>query len=158
MERRQGGQGPAVSRPFSIVALFLLGFNSAAASDATFLEAIAQVESGMDRKAVGKSGERGMYQLKKAAWDDANALLESEKHFHYQWSQWRDATAQDMIAAAHLRILRQRFKADGYSTPTPEQLALAWNRGYEGAKSWHFAPNDYALRVANLFRLSQRGL
>jgi hypothetical protein len=66
-------------------------------------------------------------------------------------------TAQDMIAAAHLRILRQRFKADGYTTPTPEQLALAWNRGYEGAKSYHFAPNDYALRDGNLFRLSQRG-
>ncbi|NCX56290.1 MAG: hypothetical protein EBW87_03725 [Burkholderiaceae bacterium] len=86
MVRRQGGQA-AVSRPFSIVALFLLGFNSAAASDAAFLEAVAQVESGMDRKAIGKAGERGMYQLKKAAWDDANALLESEKHFHFQWSQ-----------------------------------------------------------------------
>jgi hypothetical protein len=146
-----------MSRPFSIVALFLLGFNSAAASDAAFLEAVAQVESGMDRKAIGKAGERGMYQLKKAAWDDANALLESEKHFHFQWSQWRNPIAQDMIAAAHLRILRQRFKADGYSTPTPEQLALAWNRGYEGAKSWNFSPNGYALRVANLFRLSQRG-
>jgi hypothetical protein len=114
----------------SIIALFMLGFNSAAASDAAFLEAIAQVESGQNRKAIGKAGERGMYQVGKAAWTDANALLESEKNFHYQWSQWRDATAQDMIAAAHLRILRARFKADGYSTPTPEQLALAWNRGY----------------------------
>jgi len=141
----------------SIIALFMLGFNSAAASDAAFLEAIAQVESGQNRKAIGKAGERGMYQVGKAAWNDANALLESEKNFHYQWSQWRDATAQDMIAAAHLRILRARFKADGYSTPTPEQLALAWNRGYEGAKSWNFAPNDYAIRVSNLFRLSQRG-
>ena len=141
----------------SIIALFMLGFNSAAASDAAFLEAIAQVESGQNRKAIGKAGERGMYQVGKAAWTDANALLESEKNFHYQWSQWRDATAQDMIAAAHLRILRARFKADGYSTPTPEQLALAWNRGYEGAKSWNFAPNDYAIRVSNLFRLSQRG-
>jgi len=145
-----------VTRPFSIVALFLLGFNSAAASDATFLEAIAQVESGQNRKAIGKAGERGMYQVGRAAWEDANFRLESEGHYHYQWSKWRDATAQDMIAAAHLRILRQRFKADGYSTPTPEQLALAWNRGYEGAKSWNFAPNDYAIRVANLFRLSQR--
>jgi hypothetical protein len=33
---------------------------------------------------------------------------------------------------------------------------LAWNRGYEGAKSWNFAPNDYACRVANLFRSTQR--
>jgi len=145
-----------VTRPFSIVALFLLGFNSAAASDAAFLEAVAQVESGMDRKAVGKAGERGMYQLKKAAWDDANARLEAEGRQTYPFARWRDATAQDMTAAAHLRVLRQRFKADGYSTPTPEQLALAWNRGYEGAKSWNFAPNGYALRVANLFHLSQR--
>ena len=156
MTDRQGGQAERMSRPFSIVALFLLGFNSAAASDATLLEAIAQVESGQNRKAIGKAGERGMYQVGKSAWNDANALLESEKHFHYQWSQWRNVTAQDMIAEANLRILRQRFKADGYSTPTPEQLALAWNRGYEGAKSWNFAPNDYAIRVGNLFRLSQR--
>jgi hypothetical protein len=143
-------------RPFSIVALLLLGFNAAAASDATFLEAIAQVESGHNRKAVGKAGERGMYQVKKATWDDANALLEQEGHYHFQWSKWRDATAQDMIAAAHLRILRRRFKAIGFDTPTPEQLAVAWNRGFEGARSYNFAPNDYAVRVANLFRLSQR--
>ena len=146
-----------MSRPFSIVALLLLGFNAAAASDATFLEAIATVETGQNRKAVGAAGERGMYQVNKAAWSDANALLEKEGHYHFQWSKWRDVTAQDMIAAAHLRILRKRFKADGYMTPTPEQLAVAWNRGYDGAKSYGFAPNDYAVRVANLFRLSQRG-
>jgi len=143
-------------RPFSIVALLLLGFNAAAAAEATFLECIAQVESGQNRKAVGKAGERGMYQGGKAAWDDANARLEKEGHYHFQWSKWRDATAQDMIASAHLRILRQRFKAIGFDTPTPEQLAVAWNRGFEGARSYNFAPNDYAVRVANLFRLSQR--
>ncbi len=143
-------------RPFSIVALLLLGFNAAAAAEATLLECIAVVESGQNRKAIGKAGERGMYQVNKAAWSDANALLEKEGHYHFQWSKWRDATAQDMIAAAHLRILRQRFKAIGFDTPTPEQLAVAWNRGFEGARSYNFAPNDYAVRVANLFRLSQR--
>jgi hypothetical protein len=143
-------------RPFSIVALLLLGFNAAAASDATLLESIAMVESGQNRKAIGKAGERGMYQVGRAAWKDAEERLKAEGHYRFPWSKWRDATAQDMIAAAHLRILRKRFKADGYSTPTPEQLALAWNRGYEGAKSWNFAPNDYAIRVGNLFRLSQR--
>ena len=50
-------------RPFSIVALLLLGFNAAAASDATLLESIAMVESGQNRKAIGKAGERGMYQI-----------------------------------------------------------------------------------------------
>ena len=146
-----------MSRPFSIVALLLLGFNAAAASEATILEAIAMVESGQNRKAVGKAGERGMYQVGKAAWDDANERLKKEGHYHFQWSKWRDATAQDMIAAAHLRSIRDNFKRIGNLAPTPEQLALVWNVGWSGAVARGFAPNDYALRVGNLFRLSQRG-
>lgn len=145
-----------MTRPFSIVALLLLGFNAAAASDASFLEAIAQVESGQNRKAVGKAGERGMYQVGKPAWDDANERLQREGHYHFQWSKWRDGTAQDMIAAAHLRTIRDNFKRIGKPDPTPEQLALVWNVGWSGAVARCFAPNDYAIRVANLFRLSQR--
>ena len=143
-----------MTRPFSIVALFLLGFNSAAASDAAFLEAVAAVESGHNRKAIGKAGERGMYQVGKAAWDDANERLKREGHYHFQFSKWRNPTAQDMIAAAHLRTIRDNFKRIGKPDPTPEQLALVWNVGWSGAVSRRFAPNDYAERVANLFRLS----
>jgi len=142
---------------FSVVALFFLGLTAQAKEDALFLEAIAQVESGCDRKAVGKAGERGMYQVGKAAWDDANARLEAKGIWHKQYSKWRDVVAQDMIAATHLQILRERFRKDGFTTPTPEQLAVAWNRGYDGAKSYGFRPNPYAVRVANLFRLSQKG-
>ena len=141
-------------RPFSIVALLLLGFNSAAASDAAFLEAVAQVESGQNRKAVGKAGERGMYQVNKAAWDDASARLKAEGHYAFPWSKWRDATAQDMIAASHLRWIRSNFHRIGMTNPTPEQLALVWNVGWTAARSRDFRANDYALRVANLFRLS----
>jgi len=139
-------------RPFSIVALLLLGFNAAAASDATLLESIAMVESGQNRKAIGKAGERGMYQMGKDAWTDANARLEAQGHYHFQWSKWRDITAQDMTAAAHLAILRERFAKVGITSPTPEQIALAWNRGFVGAKALRWQPNDYAIRVGNLFR------
>ena len=139
-------------RPFSIVALFLLGFNSAAASDATFLEAIAQVESGQNRKAIGKAGERGMYQVGKAAWDDASARLKAEGHYAFPWSKWRDATAQDMVAASHLRWIRSNFHRLGMTDPTPEQMALVWNVGWSEARSRDFRANDYALRVGNLFR------
>ena len=142
-------------RPFSIVALLLLGFNAAAASDATLLESIAMVESGQNRKAIGKAGERGMYQVGKAAWDDANKRLEAEGHYHFQWSKWRDATAQDMIAASHLRWIRANFKRLGKADPTPEQVALVWNVGWTGAVDRNFALNDYAIRVGNLFHLSQ---
>ena len=146
-----------MTRPFSIVALFLLGFNSAAASDATFLEAIAQVESGQNRKAIGKAGERGMYQVGRDAWKDAEERLKAEGHYRFPWSKWRDATAQDMVAASHLRWIRANFVRVGKPDPTPEQIAVVWNLGWSAAVARHFAPNDYALRVANLFRLSQRG-
>ena len=143
-----------MSRPFSIVALFLLGFNSAAASDAAFLEAVAEVESGHNRKAIGKAGERGMYQVGKAAWDDASARLKAEGHYAFPWSKWRDATAQDMVAASHLRWIRANFHRVGMTDPTPEQLALVWNVGWSAARSQGFRANGYAFRVANLFRLS----
>ena len=139
-------------RPFSIVALLLLGFNAAAAAEATLLECIAVVESGQNRKAVGKAGERGMYQVGKAAWDDANERLKREGHHHFQFSKWRNPTAQDMIAAAHLRTIRDNFKRIGVIAPTPEQLALVWNVGWSGAVDRKFRPNDYAERVGNLFR------
>jgi hypothetical protein len=143
-----------LNQRFSVVALLLLGLNAQAKTDAAFLEAVAMVESGQNRKAVGKAGERGMYQVGKAAWDDANERLKREGHYHYQFSKWRNPTAQDMIAAAHLRTIRDNFKRIGKPDPTPEQLALVWNVGWSGAVSRRFAPNDYAERVANLFRLS----
>jgi hypothetical protein len=59
-----------------------------------------------------------------------------------------------MIAAAHLRTIRDNFKRIGIPTPTPEELALVWNVGWSGAVDRKFKPNDYAERVANLFRLS----
>ena len=140
---------------FSVVALLLLGFNAAAASDANLLEAIAHVESGCNRKAIGKAGERGMYQVGEAAWKDAEERLKAEGHYRFPWSKWRDATAQDMIAASHLRWIRSNFHRIGMTDPTPEQLALVWNVGWTAARERAFRPNAYAFRVANLFRLSQ---
>ena len=144
-----------MKRPFSIVALLLLGFNAAAASDANLLEAIAHVESGCNRKAIGKAGERGMYQVGEAAWKDAEERLKAEGHYRFPWSKWRDATAQDMIAATHLRRIRDNFKRIGIPAPLPEQIALVWNLGWTAARNHEFRPNDYALRVGALFRSTQ---
>ena len=139
---------------FTVVALLLLGLTAQAKTDADLLESIAHVESGMNRKAVGKAGERGMYQVGYAAWKDAEDRLAREGHYRFPWSKWRDATGQDMIAAAHLRTIRDRFKRVGIIAPTPEQLAVVWNLGFGAAQARGFQPNDYALRVSALFRLS----
>ena len=143
-----------LNQRFSVVALLLLGLNAQAKTDAAFLEAVAQVESGHNRKAIGKAGERGMYQVGKEAWDDASARLKAEGHYAFPWSKWRDATAQDMVAASHLRWIRSNFHRIGMTDPTPEQMALVWNVGWTAARERAFRPNDYAFRVANLFRLS----
>jgi hypothetical protein len=143
-----------LNQRFSVVALLLLGLNAEAKSDAAFLSAVAEVESGHNRKAIGKAGERGMYQVGKEAWDDASARLKAQGHYAFPWSKWRDATAQDMVAASHLRWIRANFHRLGMTNPTPEQLALVWNVGWTAARERAFRPNDYAFRVANLFRLS----
>jgi len=143
-----------LNQRFSVVALLLLGLNAQAKTDAAFLEAVAEVESGHNRKAIGKAGERGQYQVGKEAWDDASARLKAEGHYAFPWSKWRDATAQDMVAASHLRWIRSNFHRIGMTNPTPEQLALVWNVGWTAARERAFRPNDYAFRVANLFRLS----
>ena len=143
-----------LNQRFSVVALLLLGLSAQAKSDAAFLSAVAEVESGHNRKAIGKAGERGMYQVGKEAWDDASARLKAEGHYCFPWSKWRDATAQDMVAASHLRWIRSNFHRIGMTNPTPEQMALVWNVGWTAARERAFRPNDYAFRVANLFRLS----
>lgn len=145
-----------LNQRFSVVALLLLGLSAQAKSDAAFLSAVAEVESKHDRKAIGKAGERGMYQIGKEAWDDASARLKAQGYYAFPWSKWRDATAQDMIAASHLRWIRSNFNRIGMTDPTPEQMALVWNVGWTNARSRDFRANDYAFRVANLFHLSQR--
>ena len=160
MERRQGGQAERMSlvHRFSVVALLLLGCSAQAQSDARLLEAIGQVESGMDRRALGKAGERGMYQMGKAAWTDANDLLKLEGHYSFSWGKWKDATAQDMVASAYLRVIRRRFSRIGIISPTPEQMAVCWNLGFSAAQSRGFPATGYAQRVANLFHLQGKAM
>jgi hypothetical protein len=144
-----------LNQRFSVVALLLLGCSAQAQSDARLLDAIGQVETGMDRNAIGKAGERGAYQMGRDAWQEGTNLLKVEGHYYFSWGRWRDATAQDMTASAFLRVIRRRFANVGIPNPTPEQIAVVWNMGWTVASKRRFIPNGYAERVGNLFRLSQ---
>jgi len=142
-------------RKFSVVALLMLGCSAQAQDDRRLLEAIGQVEGVRD--SIGDRGKSlGRYQMQPAAWADANAKLKSEGRRTYPRSSWREATAQDMIAAAYLRVIRERLANDGNPTPSVEIVALCWNRGFAGARAIGFAPNGYAYRVGNLFRLQDK--
>jgi hypothetical protein len=57
-----------------------------------------------------------------------------------------------MVAAALLRVIRDRLRVRGISNPTPEVIALCWNKGVTGAAARNFLPNDYAIRVGNIYR------
>jgi hypothetical protein len=122
--------------------------------DAQILGAIGAVESGMNYAALGDHrNARGAFQLHRDAWVTAC------KHagLDIPWSSWRSPKAQDAVAFAYFAFLKARFAGEGINTPTPEQMALAWNLGFDGAKRIGFNPantspahRDAAERVGNL--------
>jgi len=107
-----------LNQRFSVVALLLLGLSAQAKSDAAFLSAVAEVESGHNRKAIGKAGERGMYQVGKEAWDDASARLKAEVE---RLRKAGDALEQEVIGCY--------FEQDD---PADSESLRAWRAAKEG--------------------------
>jgi hypothetical protein len=137
----------------SIVALLLLGCTASAQDNARLLVAIGTVESGMQRRARGDGLKAyGAYQQHAPTWAEGNARLQAEGRPTYPLTRWRDPLAQDMVAAAFLRVLKDRLNARGILSPSPEVIALCWNHGVTGAAARGFRPDDYARRVANIYR------
>jgi len=137
----------------SIVALLLLGCSASAQDNTRLLVAIGTVETGMQRKVRGDGLKAyGAYQQHAPSWAEGNARLQSEGRPTYSLTRWPDATAQDMVAAASLRVIRARLKARGISSPSPEVIALCWHCGVAGAAARGFRPDDYSRRVGNIYR------
>ena len=143
------------------IAFLIFGCSDSAYADSLLLAALADVETGSHpnpRLAVGDGGAAlGRYQIHRAAWSEGPDPVAREGFRTYPRSQWRDATAQDMVAAAFLRVIRGRLTAQGIPNPTPAQVALVWAMGYSGAKAVGFNPSlapapkrSYAERVAAL--------
>jgi hypothetical protein len=130
---------------------------SRASEDAKLLEAVALVETGNDPYAVGDRGRSlGKYQMGERAWAEANDWLRHNNKPTIPRSEWGNPKAQDKIASAFLRVCRDRFARYGVPSPTPAQLATVWNLGFQGARNRGFRPNDYGLRVSNLYFARRR--
>lgn len=130
---------------------------SRASEDAKLLEAVALVETGNNPFAVGDRGESlGRYQMGSRAWAEANDWLRHNGKPTIPRSEWGNPKAQDKIAAAFLRVCRDRFARYGVPRPTIAQLATVWNLGFKGALDRGFRPNDYGLRVSNLYFARRR--
>jgi muramidase (phage lysozyme) len=142
----------------TMVVLLISTDQAQAFTDAKFLHAIAQVESGEDRNAVGLGGKaRGQYQLVRDAWIDGAKELMILNMPTFSFDEWRSPVAQDAVAYGLLQAIKGRMKAKGITDPSPAQLALCWRIGFTGASALKFNPNyarasvkDYCERVSNL--------
>jgi hypothetical protein len=124
--------------------------------DRRLLKAIGHVESGMVRSAVGDRGDSlGCYQQSSAAWVDASRQLKKEGLPSYARSMWRSPAAQDAMALAYIRWIRNRLVANGYPRPTIEQIAVCWNYGTTSALRHGLPLTEYAKRVRNIYTTSR---
>ncbi len=116
--------------------------------DSRLLAAIAQVETGNNPNAVGRKGERGIYQILPTTWAQYSKLpVEAAA---------TDPGENDRVAREHLATLRLALCKRGLAM-NAHALAGAWNLGEAGVMRSHNSKvhSDYADRVVNLMEASR---
>jgi hypothetical protein len=107
-----------------------------------FLSAVAEIETGGNARAVGRRGERGLYQFTRATW---------QRHSSRPFVDAHDPVIAHAVAVRHFKWLQDKIATSGREA-TSYRLAVAWNAGLSRALSGS-APRstrDYARRVSNL--------
>jgi soluble lytic murein transglycosylase-like protein len=112
-----------------------------------FLRAIAEVETGGNARAVGRKGERGMFQFTRTTW-----RLHSQRAF-------ADAHIPSVsydVAARHYDWLQDGLIRNGRQ-PTPYLMAAAWNAGLGRVVNGQLprSSRDYATRVVNIVSVTK---
>lgn len=113
-----------------------------------FLRAIAQVETGGNARAVGRQGERGMYQFSRTTW---------RLHTSQSFQNAHHPTISYAVAERHFEWLHAGLIRAGRQ-PTPYLMAAAWNAGLSRAVGGRLpaSTRDYATRVTNIVVAQQR--
>lgn len=93
------------------------------------LPVLAQRESGGNPSAIGKAGERGLYQWTQAAWEDCSKARHREGYSisHFDKAFHRD-TAR-IYTSYWLRRLHTRITKAQHAPATLAQVLSAWNCG-----------------------------
>lgn len=136
-----------MKRPLFLLSVSILVYYfTPSARAATLLEAIAQVESGANDRAVGKAGERSRYQIRPRTWRQYSPSR-----------NYADPLLAAAVAQKHLDWLKTQFRNTRKFEPSDLDLAIAWQLGFEGYKRKGFDPSrltpasrDRARRVLNL--------
>lgn len=105
------------------------------------LAAIRIVETGNNRRSIGRAGERGAYQFRATTWRQ-----HSREPFHLAHS-----SHAEVVARRHFAWLAVRLEAAGRPAD-PYNIALAWNAGLRATVNGRAptASHRYAVRVQNL--------
>lgn len=103
---------------------------SATIVDDTYLDRLAVVESQGRTNAVGKAGELGAYQLRRAAWDDAVRRMFGSIPSSYAYCRANcfDPEKSRRVAREHLLWLERTMSKEGFS-PTKISLYMSYNMG-----------------------------
>lgn len=101
---------------------------------ADLLDRIRQVETGGNNHAVGRHGERGAWQISRAAWADVSRERRrvGQKVYPFGYA-FREEIARE-YAAGYVAILRARIGVDA----SDDAVCIAWNRGVRKAKESGF--------------------
>lgn len=113
--------------------------------DDRFLKAVQWVESRNNPRAVGTSGERGLFQIMPGTW---------EQHTTRPFGDAFDPAANRQVAVKHMRWIESTVRRYG-GEPTAEVVAACYNAGVERMRRVKFdvrrAPGttrQYVARVA----------
>jgi len=155
-----------MSHPIALLsyvgAAFLAGRDDAYRSTMAhfhLVEAVGQVESGMNHYAVGDHGAAvGAWQMHPAAWIDGNRQLKKEGQKMYPRGDYMNPKASRAVASAYLRLCGARLREGGIKNPSPQQYYLCFAMGYQSFKDAGFDPArcpkykvDAAIRVGHIF-------
>lgn len=121
------------------------------------VNAIGEVESGMDHSAVGdRARALGAWQMHSAAWADSNTWRKARGLKTYTRSNWRNPVVSRSMAKSYVEFIVARLS--GYGRPiTPETVYLAYTVGVtaylrDGIEAASSAKVDASNRVGNIYR------
>ena len=127
----------------TIIALLLLASPAFGVEiNGKLIFAFAKVESGMDDKAIGSAGERGAWQMGRAAWEDCNRWrklhgLSVHDHCAAHHPTWGYQYARLYMAMLHGQLWRSMGRE-----PSAAELYAAWNCGHAGFRRRNFDINQ----------------
>lgn len=142
-----------MKRIITIILSSLVAYAKGSVVTNDFLDKVAVIESNNNPNAVGDRGRAiGAYQMHEPAFREACTYLGIKTG---QRAFWNDIIAADhkryaktdyakTVARAYFEILENQMKKRGI-IPTEENLYMAYNMGFEGARKYRFNPRNLTL-------------